>query len=80
MSIVYNVIQRYTSIAAVVAASVQSVLAAINPGLELEIRRSHLIDSGRWKRAGDRVTERKMSRVFKVKRKLKAKPVRTSPN
>jgi hypothetical protein len=54
-----------------VAASVQSVLASINPDVDIEIRRSHLIDSGRWKRAGDRVAGRETPKVFKVKRKPK---------
>lgn len=52
-----------------VAASVMTVLTSINPDLEINIRRSYLIDSGRWKRAGDRVVGRKTPRVFKVKRK-----------
>jgi hypothetical protein len=62
---------------ATVAASLQSVLAAINPDVEIDIRRSHLIDSGRWKSAGDRVAGKKTPRTFKVKKKPRTpRPVR----
>jgi len=57
-----------------VASSVQAVLSAINPDVEIGIRRSHLIDSGRWKRAGDRAAGRKSTPLLKVRRKPKPSP------